>query len=392
MSSTAICFKDNKVVSNIPSKITEERKFASIRKILDFIKSQGYDFKMHQILIDIGSYKKNKIYGLELQPSIFQPFKDEFIYEVKFLKILAEKFFQEHIASKPNEKWFYDGLIYKLLIDYVETFYPNQKLIGKYAEMFGINKFRFAQLNFNDRFLLGYLLSARVHLDQSLNNSYEKLSNLNNRIVNPYKAAIGLKFLENYLGKQWMKTRIINHLNDKNQKLTFIDQLIEQAPRNIKWFKEDYLETNKKIDYKISRVLVKEDSISLHIKNLTQSAFPLNIQLHNKNGTIDSLWIDGFKHKKKLRIPNKNTVKIALNNLSYYPELYDKNNWYDLSKKWSKKPFKLRLIKDIKNPAYNEVFYIPSLAFNYYDGLILGVQLNNNGFLKTLLNTISIPL
>jgi len=43
---------------------------------------------------------------------------------------------------------------------------------------------------------------------------------------------------------------------------------------------------------------------------------------------------------------------------------------------------KLTLIKDVKAPKYNQLFYQPTIAYNYYDGLILGVKLHNKPLIK----------
>jgi hypothetical protein len=40
-------------------------------------------------------------------------------------------------------------------------------------------------------------------------------------------------------------------------------------------------------------------------------------------------------------------------------------------------------MKDIEDPYYNQILYVPTLTYNLYDGLIPGMRLHN----KTLLDT-----
>src|SRR5690606_28378006 len=47
------------------------------------------------------------------------------------------------------------------------------------------------------------------------------------------------------------------------------------------------------------------------------------------------------------------------------------------------KPLQFRLIKDIEDPAYNQVFFMPIIEFNnIYDGIVLGVKAYNKTVLK----------
>ena len=58
------------------------------------------------------------------------------------------------------------------------------------------------------------------------------------------------------------------------------------------------------------------------------------------------------------------------------PEFNPRNNWKKISG-LGLKPLRFTFVKDLENPKQNQVFYNPRVNFNLYDGLFLGVRLNN---------------
>ena len=82
-------------------------------------------------------------------------------------------------------------------------------------------------------------------------------------------------------------------------------------------------------------------------------------------------------------IPRKEADKIILNYNNEVPEYNLRNNWNKLEGFFpNNRPIKFVLMKDLEDPYYNQILYVPTLTYNLYDGLSPGLRLHN----KTILD------
>lgn len=65
------------------------------------------------------------------------------------------------------------------------------------------------------------------------------------------------------------------------------------------------------------------------------------------------------------------------------PEYNLRNNWKSLKSFFpNNRPVKFVLMKDLEDPFYNQLLYVPTLEYNLYDGITPGIRLHN----KTILD------
>ena len=158
------------------------------------------------MLVDLNSQNKNPIYGLNQLPSFLSPFSDVFNRDITFFKAITRKYIENTLLlNKRKDYWLIDGIQTYLMIEYVNTYYPEIKLLGKVSKIWGVRKFNLAKLNFNDKYPFVYQFSARQFLDQALSTRVDSLSNFNRKIANKYKAGLGLQYLKGYLGDSIVK-------------------------------------------------------------------------------------------------------------------------------------------------------------------------------------------
>jgi hypothetical protein len=82
-------------------------------------------------------------------------------------------------------------------------------------------------------------------------------------------------------------------------------------------------------------------------------------------------------------LERKNADKIVLNYKNEVPEYNLRNNWKSLKSFFpNNRPIKFVFMKDLEDPYYNQVLYVPTLTYNLYDGLSPGLRLHN----KTILD------
>ncbi|WP_208021462.1 gluzincin family metallopeptidase [Flavicella sediminum] len=374
---------DLNIATNIESdKISTQTKKVILERAVAFIENNLGKFPHNFVLLDAASYQKNKIYGINDLPNFLRPFSDVFEWETKIFKALSNKLVEETLLFDRNtDYWLSDGIQSYLMMQYVSQYYPEVKLLGKNSKRWGIKNFNFAQMDYNDKYPFVYQFSARKNIDQSLTTPAVELSNFNRKIVNKYKAGLGLRYLDAYLGGATLQNSLKafykeNQLQPTNSG-TFQQYLSERTNKDLSWFFGDYLQSKKKIDFTLKRIKKTKDSLFVTIKNTRNISAP--VALYGvKNKKIQwKKWIPPIDSTKTIKIAKGNFDKISLNYEYLYPEFNLRNNWKNVRPKLFERPLQLKFIKDISDPYYNQIFYKPTFDYNYYDGFILGIDLNN---------------
>ena len=113
------------------------------------------------------------------------------------------------ILDTRNEYWLKSGFELLLLTRYIDTYYPDQKLLGKLADVWGIRRFNFSKLNYDEQYRLTYYQMMRTGRDQALSTNKKDLINFNQKHSSRFKASIGLNYLMAYIGEEdglnWVK-------------------------------------------------------------------------------------------------------------------------------------------------------------------------------------------
>ncbi len=375
------------IITNINSdKVNSNDKIEILNKQLSFIQTFLGEFPHNKLLLNKTDYEKNPVYGFNQLPKFLRPFDDDFEWDIKLFKVLVKKYIESVFKfNKREDIWLSDGLQNYLMIKYIEKFYPDMKALGNVNKVWGIRDYNVAQMDFNNKYYYVYQFAARKNLDQPLITPADSLSNFNFKMSNKYKAGIGLKFLEEYLGEEVVEKAIVNFSRENSGKKTKSNSIFKHinTSKNIDWFKGDYLNTNKKIDYKLKKVTIVGDSLKIEVKNKRKFTTPIKLfGLNNEEKVVFEKWITNVDSVSVFSILKKNIDKLSLNYDLYLPESNLKNNWIKVNRKILARPLQLRVIKDIENPYYNQLFYTPVFGFNYYDGFILGLALSNKTFLK----------
>ncbi|MCD6543646.1 MAG: aminopeptidase, partial [Flavobacteriaceae bacterium] len=162
----------------------------------------------------------------------------------------------------------------------------------------------------------------------------------------------------------------------------FENILRSKTNKDLDWFFNDYVQTNKKIDYTIDKIEKQKDSVKVTIKNLRNFTGPVTLSGINKKNVIFEKWIEGIDSFKTITVPTKDVKSLALNYGYSYPELNLRNNWKRIDNKLLNRPLKLTFFKDVEDPYYNQLFYNLYFEYNFYDGLILGPELYNQAAIK----------
>ncbi len=381
-----------KVISNVKvGKLQDGLMRSRIDTILNFLKRRLGKYPLKTILLSTIESNKNPLYGLNQLPNFLRPFPDDFQYEIQMLKSITDAYLENSLSLNPrNEKWVIDGILVYLMMDYMEANYPDMKLAGNLANYFGLRWFYGADLYFNEQYYLGYKNMARNLIDQSLDTPRDSLLKFNYNIANPYKAGLGLKYMEDYLGdmsvqksiKEFYGQYVLKPSNVKD----FESILKTNSKKGITWYFDDYVGTNDKIDFKFKHVRKKGDSLQITLKNKRNNSMPVSVYGIKGDSIISKYWVEGFKGTKTVSFANRGEDRLILDYEEKIPEIKRNNNYKNLDGLLNK-PIQFRLIKDIEDPSRSQVFFMPVLEFdNIYDGVTLGGKFYNKTVLKRPFN------
>ncbi len=381
-------FEKTLISTNLDSeKLDYNLKHSILKREFYFIQSFLGKFPNEKLLINKIEYDKNPVYGFNQLPSFLAAYSDAFEWDIQLFKVLSKKYIDElFLFNKREDYWLADGLQSYLMIKYVEMYYPEVKAIGNISEVWGIKGFNLAKIKFNEKYPFVYQFAARKNIDQALTTQADSLSNFNRKIVNKYKAGLGIKYLETYLEDNTMSSIIWNfskkNSGNKVKSKSFIDYIKSITNKDISWFENEYLETTKKVDYTIQKITKNNDSLDVTILNKRNFTTPIQLYGIKDKEIKFTKWLTGIDSISKITIPKDGFDKLSLNYESLLPEFNLRNNWKNVDKKLFNRPFQLKFMKDIENPYYNQFFYTPVFRYNYYDGAVLGLALSN----KTILD------
>ena len=358
-----------------------------LNRELRFIEKYLGKYPHKEIYVDKITQSKDPVYGLSQLPNFLRPFSDTFKWDVTMFKALTKKYIENTLLlNKRKDYWFLDGLQNYLMLEYIQEFYPDTKLLGNLSNRWFLKSFHISKQDFNDKYPLVYQFISRRFLDQALVTSADSLSNFNRKIANKYKAGLGFRYLKGFLGDSILNSSIKEFYQKNQTKIIsssdFRKIISSKTNKKIDWFFNDYIKTNKKIDHTIDHIIVSEDSIEITIKNKRNITTPVLLYGLKDKEIKYKKWFTNIKNSKTVKIPKEDFNRISLNYENIYPELNTLDNWESLENKIFNKPLKFTFIKDIQDPYYSQLFYQPEISYNFYNGLILGTKLHNKPLIK----------
>jgi hypothetical protein len=382
------------IVSNINNEELEMiDKVLITERVTKFIQEKFGNYPHKKLLLTEIDYNKDPIYGLNFLPKFIKPYPNHFQYELKLLKVALHNYLENTLIINPRtDQWLLDGIQIYYLMNYVDKHYPDMKFLGSLAGFWGIRSFHAADMKFNDKYILAYMLMARTNIDQALTIPKDSLLKFNNSIANKYKAGVGLKYLDDFINHDVVENSLSSFVVENKLKPVttkdFETYIKSRTNKNIDWFFTDFLNTRKKIDFQIKKVKKTTDSITITIKNKRDTSVPISLYTLNNDSIISKTWIENVVKSKTLTIPRNGANKLVLNYNNVIPEINERDNWRSLKGFFfNNKPLQFRLFKDIEDPNYNQVFFMPIAEFNnIYDGFTLGLKIYNKTILRKPFN------
>ncbi len=360
-----------------------------VDRIAGFMEKNLGKYPHKKLLITKLDYKENQVYGLNQLPDFIRPFPEGFKYEIKLVKTIINKYVDNTLLVNPRtDRWIIDGIKVNLMQRYIDTFYPDLKVVGNLDKYWLVRQFYLSKLEFNDQYNLLYMNIARLNLDQPLSKPYDSLIKYNVQIANAYKSGAGLRYLGDFLEDDIVNTSIKEFYTTYNlqqgiSSKDFENLIRKNTSKDVDWFFDEYVTTRRKLDFKIKNSKREGDSLLVTIKNKRDNPAPISVYGLKDGEVVSKTWVENIDKTKTVALAADSIDKVILNYDEIIPEYnlrdsyHNPNGFLGLNK-----PIQLKFLQDFENPSKNQAFIIPTAEFNIYDGLSPGLKLYNNTILR----------
>lgn len=370
------------------TRIDEIKKTLIIDKITRFVHDNIGPTNSSKILVSQEDYNKQPFYGLSQLPDFLSPFSDDTLFELMFLKTYINAYLNENLnLNHRKENWIYDGIQMFLMMQYIEENNPELKMMGSLSRFKLLKSYNLINLDFNQQYNYMYMLMARKNLDQPLSEKKDRLIKFNEQISNKYKAGLTFKYLDSYLENdiviKSLKEFVALNKDLRTSKYDLEYILKNNSFKKIDWFFDELINSRELIDFKFGKVSKTNKTISVNIINKTKTNVPISFYQLKNDSIVGKVWLENIKTDSTFTFERKGADKLTLNYFNEVPEYNLRNNWKSLKGFfYNNRPIKFNFYKDLEEPYYNQIFYVPEFEFNIYDGLALGIRLNNKSMLN----------
>ncbi|SDH60102.1 hypothetical protein SAMN05421846_101279 [Chryseobacterium taeanense] len=322
----------------------------------------------------------------------FQLFNEAQKTDLDYFGIVAKKVLDESIITdKQNYHWFKNGLKSYLEIQYLKDFYSDTKLLGTLPEtkLFGVKPlklFHASEVKLIERYGLTYQYIMSQNLDQKIAEKYAVLSNFNDMAISSFETGTLFSYSADKMGYENFDNLVQNFIaKNRDHEINpndFIKELAEKDKRTA--YLSEFLQHKNRVNFKLKRFKKEGDSITVKIQKNTSSNIPVKLETESEEGNKNEYWVETEENKKNttVTIPDLNTHKITLNDEYIFPEANYRDNFLYAKGFFSNmRKIKLKLIKDIPNPEFNEIYVSPKIRFNNtYDKFLIGFNFKNQSF------------
>lgn len=319
----------------------------------------------------------------------FKLFTDAEKVDMDYFGIITKKILDESIiTSKEDHHWFKNGLKSYLEIQYLKKFYRDAKLLGNLPEtsVLGIKPlkwFHASDVKLLDRYGLAYQYIMSQNLDQKIDEPFSALSNFNDMTISSFETGSLFSFSADKMGEEKFNDLLKNYIaENRDQEINpeeFLKQLSEKDASTD--YLAGFLKQKNRVNFKLKKFKTKEDSLEIRIAKNTDEAIPVKLETQTREGERKSYWVETVENErlKTVSLPSENIYKITLNDDYIFPEANYRDNFlYTKGLFSNSKKIKFKLIKDIPNPEFNEIYLNPRIRFtNTYDKFLIGMNFKN---------------
>ena len=228
-----------------------------------------------------------------------------------------------------------------------------------------------------------------LHRDQAPATTSDSLTELNYGLSVYAKTAASMRILEKYYGVNRfdsMMHRYFSAWQFKHPQPADVRSVFETATsNNLSWFFDGLIGSTRQVDYKISAV-----GKEVKIQNKGTLNVPFEISAVKNDSIVARKWFSETSNTaeinqwiSEIRNPKseiyKNVDALVVDADHIIPDVNRGNNYYKIKNNFfpTVPPLRLRFLGGLDNSKRTNIYVAPALAYNDYDGGMLGILLHN---------------
>ncbi|HTL80473.1 MAG TPA: M1 family metallopeptidase [Bacteroidia bacterium] len=310
-------------------------------------------------------------------------------------------------SNERKHAWMDEGINSANEERYVATKYPEAALVGgkggpsAVAHMFDLDRYKHAA-----EYYQGYAFCARQAIDQPIETHSKDFTTINYGTIVYMKSAVIFTYLRAYLGDSLYDACFQDYFNKWQLKHPMPEDIRECFERvsgkNLSWFFDDLIKTDKKIDYKICSSFLIHDSktnpdmvgkYGITVNNVGEVNSPFCINGMKDGRVVQTIWYEGFGDKETVFFPAGDYDQFIIDQPENIPEVNRKNNTYDNHGIFRKmEPLKVQFAGSLDNPTRTQLFWLPAMGFNMYDKFMLGAAVYNHAVPGKIFEWTAVPM
>jgi hypothetical protein len=289
-------------------------------------------------------------------------------------------------SNERDHAWMDEGINSYYEYRYVQTKYPQRGMLGKFPK--GLAKL-FDIAHYKHKYLMdvGYQMMARENYDQPIDIPSKDFTSINYGLMVYGKSMLAFSYLEAYLGtevfdkamKKYFELWKFKHPQPEDVRKMFE----EETGKNLNWFFNDLIKTDKKIDYKVGCRKFADggkntSQVTFTLKNKGNIVSPVSVSVLNKDSVISTIWLDGFEKEKEVTVNTESGDRVQIDPLLQIPEINRKNNTYKLNKVAHRfERLRFQFLTSLENQNRTQICWAPYFGWNNYDKFQLGLAFYN---------------
>ena len=307
-------------------------------------------------------------------------------------------------SNERTYPWMDEGMNSLYEARYIETKYPEQKLIeamgieedkglgGWLARTTQVNSLEYSKLS-----ELAHLINARRNLDQPINLASDEFTSLNYGTIVYMKSAMTLRHLMKYLGQDefdrimqlYYEEWKFKHPQPEDFKAIFE----RETDKDLSWFFDDLLKTTKKTDYKISKINKTEKGYQIRIKNKGDIASPFPVVALAGQDTVFNQYYEGISGEEEIEFSDRKIDKVMIDPEHHTMDLYRQDNQVHLNKTFKKNDgLDIVPIGGIETGPKKRINFMPTMGANTRDKYMIGAAFYNNVIPQNKFNYYIMPM
>lgn len=319
----------------------------------------------------------------------FPLFTPEENADLDYFSIISKNILEQGlITNKDDDHWFKNGIKTYLELQYLKKYYGDHKLLGRLTEasIIGIKPlklFHASRLKLIERYGIAYQYMMTQNLDQKIDEDFKDLSNFNEMTVSNFEMGSLLNFVAEKMGTSEFEDFLSEYLqsNAAQQIDTghFLDRLAMRSHYS-SVFLDKLMSRKHRVNFNLKKFKRADGNLEVTVRKNTYDPVPFKLETISEQGGTKTHWFGTPEHPSQdvYIVPEMDADKIVINSGHFFPEKNFRDNYLYTKGLFSNmKKIKLKLIKDIPNPEYNEIYLNPRLTFNAYDKVLLGLNFRN---------------